>query len=312
VTEPSSAALSTPAPVATRPAAQAPVGFTSTDVMLSCMVLVWGVNYIVIKAAMREITPLAFNAVRFALAAATVALIAWLHGAKRPTRADLGRLVLLGVLGNTIYQYGFVEGVAHTRAGNAALLFAAVPIQTAVLSHLGGHERLRLRDVIGLLVSVAGIAVIVLGSRTGAQLGGTVRGDVLIIAATVCWSFYVVGVKPLLDRYGAITTTAWTMGLGAIPLVLYSIPAMRAQQWRGVSTSAWGALFLSSMGALVIAYLIWFRGVRRLGPARTAIYSNVTPVVTMLAAWPMLGERPTPWQLLGAAGIFGGLWLTRT
>src|SRR5256885_14794263 len=96
--------------------------------MLCVMALVWGVNYIVIKASLREITPLAFNAVRFGLAASVVALIAWRSGAVRPPRADLVRLALLGVLGNAIYQYGFIEGVAHTRAGNAALMLAAVAI----------------------------------------------------------------------------------------------------------------------------------------------------------------------------------------
>ena len=312
MSEPPTSAPVTASRVAARPGRADPIGFTRTDLMLCGMVLVWGVNYIVIKAAMREITPLAFNAVRFSLAAFALVLIAWLSGARRPSRADLGRLALMGVIGNTIYQYGFIQGVAHTRAGNAALLFAAVPVQTAVLSHLVGHERLRLRDVLGLLVSVAGIAVIVLGSGKGADLGGAVTGDMLILGATLCWTCYVVGVKPLVDRNGAIASTAWTMGLGAIPLVLYSLPSVSAQPWRGVSAVAWGGLVFSSMGALVVAYLIWFRGVRRLGASRTAIYSNVTPVVTMAAAWPMLGERPTPWQLVGAVGIFTGLWLTRT
>ena len=290
----------------------APIGFTSTDILLSVMVLVWGVNYIVIKAALRELSPLAFNAVRFTIAGASVAAIAWARGAARPARADWGRIGLLAVLGNTIYQFGFVEGVARTRAGNAALLFAAVPVQTAVLSHLAGHERLRLRDVLGLLVSALGIVVIVFGGAADVDFRGTLAGDLLILGATLCWSLYIIGVKPLADRYGAITATAWTMAIGGIGIDLYSIPAVLAQNWHAVSLEAYGAVVISAMGALVVAYMIWFRGVRLLGPARTAIYSNVTPVVTMAAAWPMLGERPTLWQLLGAAGIFTGLWLTRS
>ena len=98
----------------------------------------------------------------------------------------------------------------------------------------------------------------------------------------------------------------------AVPLVLICTPSVLAQNWRAVTPAAWAALVFSSIGALVVAYLIWYRGVQRLGPSRTAFYSNVTPVVAMLTAWIALGETPTPWQVVGAGGIFGGLYLTRT
>ena len=102
------------------------------------------------------------------------------------------------------------------------------------------------------------------------------------------------------------------MTFGAVPLVLVAIPSLAGMHWAGVSTSAWLGTFFSSIGALVVAYLIWARGIQRLGPARTAMYSNFTPVVAMLAAWGFLHETPTPWQVTGAAGIFSGIWLTRT
>ncbi len=288
------------------------IGFTGTDGLLTLMVFVWGVNFIVIKAAMTAFTPLAFNAVRFGLAAGCVMLIAQARGAARPPRELLGRFFLLGLLGNAIYQIAFIEGVARTRAGNAALIMAAVPVQTAVISHLRGHERLRARDALGLLISTAGIAVIVLGSGKTVDFGGTIAGDLLVLASTVCWSVYTIGAKPLADRFGPMTATAWTMGFGAVPLVLVSVPSLVRQDWGDVTAPAWAGLVFSALGALVLAYLIWYRGVQRLGPSRTAIYSNFTPVVAMLAAWALLGETPTGWQVAGAGGIFSGIWLTRT
>jgi drug/metabolite transporter (DMT)-like permease len=289
-----------------------PVGFTQTDLLMLVMVLVWGVNYIIIKAVLREVTPLAFNAVRFSLAAISLASIARFRDAPSPSRADIRRLALLGLLGNTIYQFCFIEGIAHTRVGNAALIMAAVPVQTAVISHLRGAERMRPRDALGLLISFAGIATVVLGSGADVSFGGTMLGDLLVFVATICWSFYIVGVKPLADRYGPVTVTAWTMGLGAIPLVLLSLPAAWAQPWGDVSRSSWAGLVFSALGALVLAYVIWSRGVQRLGAPRTALYSNVTPFVVALSAWVWLGEPPTAWQGVGAVGIFTGIWLTRT
>jgi drug/metabolite transporter (DMT)-like permease len=298
--------------VTTPKVASAAPGFSQTDLLLLGMVLVWGVNYIVIKAAMHEIPPLAFNALRFGIAGPTLALLAWARKVPLPSRADFRLLAVLGLVGNSIYQFGFIEGVAHTRAGNAALILAAVPVQTAVLSHMRGHETLRARDVLGLLVSIVGITTIILGSGRDVSFGGTITGDLLVFGSTVCWTLYIVLCKPATDRYGALTVTAWTMGLGAIPIILIGVPALLVLPWRAVSFGAFAGTAASALGALVFAYVIWFRGVRLLGPARTSMYSNFTPIIVMLTAWPLLGETPTVWQIAGAIGIFAGLWLTRT
>jgi drug/metabolite transporter (DMT)-like permease len=288
-----------------------PAGFTSTDALLGVMVLVWGVNYIVLKAVLVHIEPVALNALRFTVAATCLAVVARLRGGTPPSRQDILRFLALGVLGNTIYQFGFILGLAQTRAGNTALIMAGVPVQTAIISHLKGHDQLRPRDAIGFLVSFAGIATVVLGSAT-AQFGGSMVGDLLVFGATICWSFYLVGMKPMVDRFGPVQATAWAMGLGAIPLVLVSIPAALRQSWRAVPPLDYAGVLFSALGALVVAYVIWSRGIARLGPARTALYSNLTPFVVAICAWIWLGEQPTAWQGAGAAGIFTGIWLTRT
>lgn len=290
-----------------------PVGFTVTDALMLCMVTIWGINFIVMKAVLPAFgSPLTFNAVRFGLASVAIAAIAVLRGAKRPPSIFIGRLTLMGLIGNTAYQIAFIEGIAHTRAGNAALLMAAVPVETAVISHLLGHERLRPRDVAGLVVATAGIATIILGSGRDVGFGGTAMGDLTVFASTLLWTWYAIGMKPLSDALGPVVATAWTMVLGGVPLVLIGLPAALAQDWHLVRPSIWGGTLYSALGSLVVAYVFWNRGIARLGPARTALFSNFTPVVALFAAWPLLGETPTPWQLLGAAGIFAGIYLTRT
>ena len=307
-------ASSPPALPAARPDARTapPSRLTGTDGLLVLMTLIWGVNYIVIKAALEVFSPLSFNAVRFLLAAVSIGAFAWAAGARRPPARQLLRRCLLGVLGNTLYQLCYIEGMARTRAGNAALIMAAVPVLTAVSSHLLGHEHLRSRDILGLALSTTGIAVLVVGSGVVVGLGGPLAGDLLMLLAVIFWTAYTILAKPLVDTLGPTVTTAWTMGLGAIPLLAICAPAALAQRWSAVTPAAWLGAVFSSLGALVVAYLIWYRGVERLGATRTAFYSNFSPVVTLLAAWPLLGELPTVWQILGAAGIFGSLALVRS
>ena len=285
---------------------------TATDALLVLMSLIWGVNTVVAKAAIAIFDPLEFNAFRFLIAGVLIALVARRYGGPTPAKADWPRLALLGILGNAVYQVVYIEGLAHTRAGNAALIMGTGPVFTATFSHLRGHDRMRARDVAGVLVSTTGLAAIVLGSGSEVGFAGSIGGDVLVLCATICWSAYTVGNKPMVDRYGAITATAWTMAIGGFIVVLVGAPAVLRHDLATVPLGAWGAVAYSAVCALVIAFLIWYRGVERIGSMRTATYSNFQPVIVLLLAWSLLGEVPTLWQLLGAGGIFSGIYLVRT
>ena len=99
---------------------------------------------------------------------------------------------------------------------------------------------------------------------------------------------------------------------GAVPLLIASTPALIATKWAAVSAGGWFALFYSSVISMVVAYLFWYRGLRVLGPTRTAVYSNLQPIVALLVAWAFLSETPTIFQGVGAATIIAGVFLTRT
>jgi drug/metabolite transporter (DMT)-like permease len=287
-------------------------GLTTTDILLTLMTLIWGINIVVVKAALGVFSPLEFNAFRFAIGGVVIALVARRLGRRTPARADWKRLAAIGILGNAVYQVAFIEGLDHTRAGNASLIMGTGPIYTALLSHLHGHERVRSRDVTGILLSTLGLVSVVLGSGADVGVGAGLGGDLLVLFATICWSIYTVGNKPMVDRYGAITATAWTMVIGAVPIVLLGAPTIVRHDLGTVPLAGWGAVGYSALFALVFAFLFWYRGVEKLGSTRTATYSNFQPVIVLLIAWPLLHEVPTLWQILGAGGIFTGIYLTRT
>jgi drug/metabolite transporter (DMT)-like permease len=117
--------------------------------------------------------------------------------------------------------------------------------------------------------------------------------------------------KPLTNRIDTVRVGAYTMAGGALPLLAVAAPALAGADWGRVPPSVWAALCYSGLGALVVAYLFWYRGVRVLGPTRTAIYANLQPVIALLVAWALLGEVPTGWQWAGTAAIVAGVLLTR-
>jgi drug/metabolite transporter (DMT)-like permease len=287
-----------------------------TDALLVVMALIWGVNFIVVKIGAQLLQPLAFNSGRVTIAAVALVLIVLAMRERWPSRRDTVRLLALGVLGNGLYQWFFIEGIARTRAGDAALVLAAAPALMAIIGRMLGVERVTRRKVLGIGASLFGMALVVFGSgKTDPATTrdvATLAGNMLVLAACFCWALYTVLLKPYTERVPGIPLSALTMVGGAIPLVAVSLPQVAATPWTALPISAWGALLYSGLLALAVAYLFWYRGVRVLGPTRSAMYSNLQPVVALVVAWIALGEKPTVIQVLGAVAIMTGLLLTRT
>ena len=101
------------------------------------------------------------------------------------------------------------------------------------------------------------------------------------------------------------------MASGALFLLIVASPALMALDIGKVTPTEWGAVVYAGLGALVVAYLLFYRGVRVLGPTRTSMYGNLQPLIAIAVAWLVLSERPTGWQAVGAALIMGGLLLSR-
>ena len=287
-------------------------GVWLTDVTLLLVALIWGVNYTVVKFGTTLVDPLAYNGVRVALAAVLLSAIVALGREPLPPTRIILALLALGVLGNGVYQVLFVEGIARTRASDAALFVAASPAFIAIIGQLRGVERIDRRAAVGIALSIGGIALVVLGTATGHEGQASLLGDLLVLTGSLSWALYTVLLKPYTHDVSGIQLSAFTMVGGAIPLVLVAWPAISSAAWRSVPSLGWVAVAYSGVFALVVAYYFWYRGVRVIGPTRTAMYSNLQPVIAVLVAWPMLGETPTVWQAVGAAAIIGGLLLTRT
>lgn len=287
-------------------------GVSATDALLLLMSVLWGVNYVVVKYGTGVLAPEAYNGARIVLAAVAFVALARVRGEPRVPRRDLLALLALGVLGNGVYQYLFAEGVAHTSAGSAALVLAASPALIALIGHVSGAERVHARGYGGIALSMVGIALVVLGHGAGSGRDATLAGNLIVLAGALCWAVYTVLLQPYTRRVSLVNISALTLVGGVLPLLVVSLPAMRATHWTAVRPATWGAIAYSGIGSLVLGYLFWYRGVRVLGPTRTAIYSNLQPAIALAAAWVALGEIPTLLQGVGAATIIAGVILTRT
>jgi drug/metabolite transporter (DMT)-like permease len=290
----------------------APSGVSITDLLLVSMALIWGVNASVMKLAVAQMPPLVFNAVRLGLA--SIALVVLAFGVRQVTltRRDVTALLTLGILGTGLYQLFMIEGLARTRAGTTALILSSGPAFVALFGRILGVERITRRGMLGIALSMAGIALVALAQPDSLARRTSLFGSLLVLIGCTCWSLFTVLIKPFANRIDDRLVTAITIVGGTVPLSLLALPAVNTVAWHTLSIGMWSAIVYSGLASMVIAYLFWNRGVRVLGPTRTSMFGNLQPIFALAAARVMLGERPGAWQVVGAVGIIAGVVLTRS
>ncbi len=283
----------------------------AADLGMLLVALIWGINFSVTKGAFPTFPPLAFTAVRFVLASGLLLVLTRrLEGGEPLPRGALQRLVILGVVGNTLYQLGFISGLARTTASNSALILASMPSVVAFIAAGLRLEPVRPRVIGGVLVATVGVVLVVAARGTGFG-GGTLAGDLLTLAAVLCWAGYTLALRFLPTGVSPLRVTLVTTVAGAPGLVLAGLPEIARMDWGAVGLVGWGALAYSTLLSLVVAYLIWNRSVQVVGPSRTVVYMCLTPLIAVAAAALILGERPRPLQGIGALLIISGVVLTR-
>lgn len=288
--------------------------FTLLDALLLAMVIIWGSNYSIVKAAIAGVPPLAFNAGRLILASVVFAAALWMDDRRAGRSSERSilkssNLWLLSLVGNTLYQILFIVALSRTTAANSSLIIGCTPVFVALMTAALGHEHIPAVRWIGVLLSAAGIYLVV--GRGAGVTRESLEGDLLMLLAVFCWSAAAIIARPILARERPLVVTAWSMIVGTALYLPFAWPAMRIVDWGALTPAAWTAMAFSGLFALCVSYVIWYTSIQRLGNTRTAIYSNMVPVAGLLVAWAALGEPIGALKVAGATAIVAGVALTR-
>lgn len=288
--------------------------FGLTDIYMLLAILIWAINFPFIKIALREFSPPAFNGIR--LTFASVVLVFFLILAKHELRVekrDLWKLIILGIIGNTIYQMLFIHGIHLTTASSTAIIMAMTPASVALLSSLLKHEKLHWAAWLGIVLSFIGF-YLVITEQPGTFIFSwkSLKGDMMIFFGNIVWTVYTVFSKPLLGRISPLKWSALTLAVGTVFYLPFCVPAFVRQDFGQISYKGWSILIYSGLFALAFSYVAWYASVRRVGNSKTAIYGNITPVMTVIFAYIFITEKVSLWQAFGALIILLGVYLTRS
>jgi drug/metabolite transporter (DMT)-like permease len=289
-----------------------PSGFGTIDILLLLMAALWGANFFAVQYGTAHMPGLAFNTARMALGGAVMLLIVLFTGREPwPTRADTIKLLGYGIIGNGIYQYLFVHGLSRSRGGSASLIMAASPAALAILGWATRTEKMSRFLVAGVLLSISGVSMVMLGDNVASSGGTSWLGSVYLSLAVITWAIYATLLRPLTQRINGMQLTLLTLIGGLVPLLVLTGSDLAATAWSTLTWRTWAAMAYAGLGAIVIAYLIYYHGLKKLGATRTSLYANLQPFVAILVAWQFQNDRPTFWQIMGFLCITGGLLLAR-
>jgi drug/metabolite transporter (DMT)-like permease len=265
--------------------------------------VIWGTTAIATKVALETYQPFILSVGRW-LISLVIMLPIMRHFGVRPILDR--RTFVLGMLGIFGFNAFFTLGLERTTAANGSLISGALPVVVAFISFLVLKERLAPLRVIGITVSMIGVAVTVLG----ATLDASVLGNVLIFGAVLSWAIYTIFNREKMkgeNTMGIISGSAIFGVLMMIPLAAIEW----AQETQEAPTLKLAAIILYlSLGPAMAANFMWVFALTRVPASQAAVFSNLTPIVGIALAGLILDEAITRYHVVGSVLIIAGVFLT--
>jgi drug/metabolite transporter (DMT)-like permease len=299
---------------APRPKAALLYGALLFNTLLSAGTYLWA------KRTLVEIPALTLGLMRFAGASVLLALLLLRlrpPGARIPPRSAWRKLLLLSFFAVPMNQGFFLYGLQLSTAAHAALLYTLTPLFVLLLAQALIAEAPGWRTSLGTALALGGTIYVLFQRGLGAEAWGRgpFTGDLLLLVAVFAWAIYTAEGRPVVARFGALPTIAWTLIGGTVlflPLGLGSllVESNRAAVAHASAQAWWGLLYLCVVTS-VIAYLLWYWALKHLEAARVAIFSNLQPLAVALLAHIFLGEQITAPFMLGAFVVIGGVLLAQ-
>lgn len=272
--------------------------------LLACaLILVWGINFSVLKAVLTALTPGGFLFIRYLIMPLCAAALLWQRYGRhwpRLPRADLRSLLWLGLLGHLLHVGLVTFGIHWSTAFSSSLILAGGPVFTLLLLRGLGVEVLTRAQVVGVAIACVGVLIFLSDKLLGAQWRAS-GGDLLLLLAAFFFSAYTVAAKPLMERHGAVLVMTYATLLGSIPMVLLNLPAGLGVDWRAVPLTVWAGLLWAVVLSSFVGWIVWGWVNAEWGVARSAPLIYLMPPTAGVVAWWVTGEGYGAIKLIGAA-----------
>jgi drug/metabolite transporter (DMT)-like permease len=273
---------------------------------MTLLAALWGASFLLMKMGALDFGPVALSAVRVAVAGAVLLPLVWWHRLGPVLRRHWSAIAVVGVVNSALPFLAYSFAMLAITAGLGSVFNATSPLWGALIAWLWLGERLVPSRVLGLAIGFAGVLWLAWdksGLRSGAGLGSAGLAVAACLGATLCYGFganltrrYLSGVPPLAVAAGSQVAAALVLA----PWAWFAWPAVAP------SATAWGLAALLGAACTGLAYLLYFRLIARVGPAKAISVTFLIPLFAVAWGWLVLAESVTPVMMGAGAVILAG------
>lgn len=219
--------------------------------------------------------------------------------------------IALGLTGGSLYFITENYALAYGYCSNVSLIVCLTPLITVlIVGCFYPGERMDRKGLFASLLALAGMALVVFNGNFILKLSPV--GDILALAACLCWALYTLIIKRLQDKYSNMLITRKVFGYGLLTILpLLCVNGVNVELLVDGGTVVWGNLLFLGCVASMLCFLGWNRCLEKLGTVRATNLLYLNPVVAITTSALVLGERVTWVAIIGALLILFGLYMFR-
>lgn len=268
--------------------------------------IIWGASAPIFKWSLESIPPFTFVFVRFFLAA--VMLLPFTLHRLKISRRDIPKVIALAFVGFILHIPTIFVGLTIAPSINASIISSSAPILLIIGSYFALKEKLKRKTLFGTMLGLVGILLIIILPIFQTGIEGELIGNLLFVVSMMSFAVFTILLKEFNLPYSPLTLTFWLFVCAAIaffPLYLVESQGQPLQiSSQGLVGILFGAVFTSN-----IAYMLFNFAIKHIHANEVGVFLYIDPIVTILIAIPLLGEKLTLSFLLGALLVFAGIFI---
>lgn len=271
-------------------------------------IIIWGVTYIASTILLEDYN--AIQVIVFRLIIAYVVLWAIKPNPNPPTSLKNELLFIVLALFGVVIYFLFENAalaVPDASPANVSIIISFAPVATTIgMSIVSKEEKLTLAKIIGFFVAIAGVVLVVFNGAVVLKINP--KGDLLAIGAMISWALYSLISPYLLKRFDNILLTRRCTFYSLIPLAVITLIRDGLPNIEPLlNVRSGGSLLLLGILGSGLCYLWWNKAIKTIGVVITTNYLYLSPFVTMISAWLILGKDISVVGIIGAVLIIGGI-----